>query len=211
MTCHSCRIEMVKAGTYGKKRIQRYKCQQCGKRFAEPQEKPLGPTFGCPVKRYAESSTASCKATACAEQPVCATWRKRTVLNLLTLAGENCERVLSEKVRNVTVRDLEMDEIWGFVQKKEGHKWPHEAHDTSIGDAYTFIALDNHSKLVVAWHLGRRDRINTEDFIAKVRTATGDCRFQVSTDAFGPYASAIETGIERPCRLQSGREGLRQT
>jgi len=52
---------------------------------------------------------------------------KRTVLNILKLAGENCERLLSEKVRNVTVHDLQLDEIWGFVQKKEGHKWPHEA------------------------------------------------------------------------------------
>jgi hypothetical protein len=120
---------------------------------------------------------------------------KRRVLNLLTLAGESCERVLSEKIRNVTVRDLEMDEIWGFVQKKEGHTWPHEAHDKNIGDAYTFIALDSHSKLVVAWHLVRRDRINTEDFIAKVRTATADSRFQVSTDAFGPYLNAIEVGL----------------
>jgi len=31
---------MVKAGFYGKvNRVQRWKCQQCGKRFAEPQEK----------------------------------------------------------------------------------------------------------------------------------------------------------------------------
>jgi transposase-like protein len=32
---------MVKAGYYGRNNVQRFKCQQCGKRFAEPQEKPL--------------------------------------------------------------------------------------------------------------------------------------------------------------------------
>ena len=41
MTCHSCRIEAVKAGK-GRNEAQRYKCQQCGKRFTEPQEKPFG-------------------------------------------------------------------------------------------------------------------------------------------------------------------------
>ena len=41
MTCHSCRIEAVKAGK-GRNQIQRYKCQQCGKRFSEPQQKPFG-------------------------------------------------------------------------------------------------------------------------------------------------------------------------
>jgi hypothetical protein len=35
-----------------------------------------------------------------------------------------------------------------------------------IGDAYTFIALERTSKLVVAWHLGKRDRVNTEDGLA---------------------------------------------
>jgi transposase-like protein len=41
VTCHSCRIEAVKAGR-GRNQVQRYKCQQCGKRFIEPQKKPFG-------------------------------------------------------------------------------------------------------------------------------------------------------------------------
>ncbi len=41
MTCHSCRIEAVKAGK-GRNDLQRYKCQKCGKRFTEPHEKPFG-------------------------------------------------------------------------------------------------------------------------------------------------------------------------
>jgi hypothetical protein len=75
---------------------------------------------------------------------------KRTVLNLLVLAGENCQRLFSNKVRNVKISQLQADEIWTFVQKKEGHKFPHEAHSKEIGDAYTFIGLDRTSKLVVA-------------------------------------------------------------
>ena len=43
---------------------------------------------------------------------------KRTVLNMLTLAGENCERLLAERIQNVQVRDLELDEIWTYVQKE---------------------------------------------------------------------------------------------
>lgn len=44
-------------------------------------------------------------------------------------------------VRNVKVNDIQADEIWGFVAKKEAHKGPKEAHDNSIGDAYTFVAI----------------------------------------------------------------------
>ena len=82
---------------------------------------------------------------------------KRTVLNLLMHAGDHCERLLDNRLQNVRVRDLQADEIWAYVQKKEGHKQPWEENDDSIGDAYTFIALERNSKLIVAWHLGRRD------------------------------------------------------
>jgi hypothetical protein len=52
------------------------------------------------------------------------------------------------------------------------------------GDAYTFIALERTSKLVVACHPGKRDRVNTEDFVSKIRWATAPGWFDVSTDAF---------------------------
>jgi Cdc6-like AAA superfamily ATPase len=93
---------------------------------------------------------------------------KRTVLNMLKLAGEAAERLLTERVRNVKVSQLQADEIWTFVQKKEGRKFPNEAHTKEIGDAYTFIGLDRSRKLVVAWHLGKRDQKSTDDFISKV-------------------------------------------
>ncbi len=41
MTCHSCQVDCVKAGKYGRKQIQRYLCKQCSKRYSEPQDKPL--------------------------------------------------------------------------------------------------------------------------------------------------------------------------
>jgi transposase-like protein len=36
---------------------------------------------------------------------------KRTVLNMLKLAGENCERLLADRVRHVPVQDVQCDEI----------------------------------------------------------------------------------------------------
>lgn len=48
---------------------------------------------------------------------------------------------------------------------------------------------------MVAWHLGKRDRVNTEDFISKVRLATAPGYFEISTDAFAPYENAIDAGL----------------
>jgi len=207
MTCHNCRIDLVKAGFYGRTKIQRYKCKQCGKRFADSQAKPFGANGRLPQEKVemilhclVEGNSVRSTARLCDVE-------KRTVLNILELAGENCERILAERIQNVPVKDLQMDEIWAYVQKKEAHKFPFEAHNDKIGDAYTFIALERSTKLVLAWHLGRRDRVNTEDFIAKVRRATAPGRFEVCTDGFQPYVNAIADGLSDRADYSQPKDG----
>jgi IS1 family transposase len=117
---------------------------------------------------------------------------QKTILKLLVLAGEKCERVMGRYVRNVKVHDIQADEIWGFVKKKEAHKRPAEAHDNSIGDAYTFVAIERDSKLVVNFALGRRDTATTQIFIEGLRDAIAPGDFQITTDGFGPYVPAID-------------------
>ncbi|MBZ5576684.1 MAG: IS1 family transposase [Acidobacteriia bacterium] len=117
------------------------------------------------------------------------------MLSMLKLAGENCEKIMGRQVRNVLVQDVQCDEIWGFVQKKESHKWPHEAHDNSVGDAYTFVAIERHSKLVLNFALGRRDQRTTDAFIEGLRDAVAPGDFQISTDGFQPYVQAIDATL----------------
>jgi transposase-like protein/IS1 family transposase len=195
VTCHNCRIEMVKAGFYGKNKVQRYKCQQCGKRFAEAQEKPFGENVRLSPDKVemilhclVEGNSARSTSRLCDVE-------KRTVLNMLKLAGERCEALLTEQTHNVRVRDLELDEVWTFVGCKQKRLTPQRIEAGMAGDASTFIALERTSKLVVAWHLGKRDRVNTEDFVSKIRWATAPGWFDVSTDAFQPYESAIDAGL----------------
>jgi IS1 family transposase len=114
-----------------------------------------------------------------------------TILSLLVLAGERCERLLSSRIQNIPCTDVQCDEIWGFVQKKEGHKWPWEAHDDKKGDAYCFVAIERNTKLVLAHRLGRRTDADTQKFIQDLRRATSRQQFQISTDGFKPYVKAI--------------------
>jgi IS1 family transposase len=102
---------------------------------------------------------------------------------------------LETAIHNLPVRDLELDECWSYVLKKEGHKQPHEANDDSTGDMYVYIGLERTSKLIVAWHLGKRNRENTAQFIAKIRTATARQWFDVSTDAWQPYIPEIDAQL----------------
>jgi transposase-like protein len=190
MTCHACNLQCVKAGFYGPEKVQRYKCKSCGKRFSEAQDKPLGDVRLADEKVrmilhcLVEGNSVRGTARLCDVE-------KRTVLRILKLAGENCQRLMERKVRNVEVQDVQIDEAWTFVQKKERRKTLDERHRTDWGDQFVFIGMEANSKLVLAWHVGRRDSPNTWDFIAKLREATAAKPFQVTSDAFGCYRSAM--------------------
>jgi IS1 family transposase len=51
--------------------------------------------------------------------------------------------------------------------------------------------MERTTKLILAFHLGRRNRVDTEAFLGKLRYATSNARFQLSTDGFQAYATAI--------------------
>ena len=65
----------------------------------------------------------------------------------------------------------------------------------AFGDAYTFVAIERHTKLVLNFALGRRNQETTDIFIEGLRHATASDRFQISTDGFIPYRSAIDTTL----------------
>jgi hypothetical protein len=79
---------------------------------------------------------------------------RNTIMSLLIKAGDRCQTLLTQRIVNVPVKDVEVDEIWGFVGKKEGHK--SEEDGAELGDAYCFIGMERSTKLVLAWHLGKR-------------------------------------------------------
>jgi IS1 family transposase len=120
---------------------------------------------------------------------------QNTIMKILVLAGEKCEKLMGRLIVNIPVKDWECDEIWGYVQKKEGHKAPEEAHNDSIGDAYCFVAIERHTKLVLNFALGRRSRATTEIFIEGLRHATSSQNFQITTDGFAPYVKAISNTL----------------
>jgi hypothetical protein len=79
---------------------------------------------------------------------------------------------------------VQSDEVWGYVRCKKKTKERRKIADPDAGDAYCLIGIERHSKLVLAWHLGRRDRWDTHDFMAKLAAATTAERFQLTTDGF---------------------------
>jgi IS1 family transposase len=91
---------------------------------------------------------------------------------------------------NVPVRDIEADEIWSFIGKKEKQVRPDD--DPNYGDAYWFVAIERNTNLVVNFALGKPNQATTNIFIEGLRHATARQNFQITADGFGPYLSAIE-------------------
>lgn len=115
---------------------------------------------------------------------------RNTILDLLALMGERCERLLEGRINNMPVVDVQADEIWGFVSMKERTRLKKFPDGAEIGDAYCFIGLERGTKLVLAWHLGRRTKEDAKEFAGKLRDATTG-RFQITTDGFKPYKTII--------------------
>jgi IS1 family transposase len=119
-----------------------------------------------------------------------------TILKLLVLAGEKAERLMGRKLMNVPVRDVQADEVWSFVGCKEKRRKPGD--DPNRGDCYTFVAIETHSKLALNITIGRRDQVSTDIFIEGLREATSG-RFQLTTDGFVCYRSAVSNTLEDRC------------
>jgi IS1 family transposase len=120
-----------------------------------------------------------------------------TILRLLILASERCQRLMDEKIRGLHVRDVEVDEIWGYVFKKEAHKWKHEEGNQEIGDAYCFVAMERSSKLVLTHYLGKRTAESTDRFISRLALATSKIKYQLTSDGFGPYKPAVKSFLSK--------------
>ena len=191
MTCHNCQITAKKFGRdrYGN---QRFRCNSCRKTFQEEKEKLLGNMY------LSEAKALLCLQLLVEGNSIRSIERiigieKKTILTLLVLAGQRCESLADRMMRRVKAHDLQFDEIWSFVGMKEKTKVRKGKETDKLGDAYCFVAFERDSKLIPAWHLGRRTEADTLTFTEKVfQTVDGTTgRIQVSTDGFKAYEGAI--------------------
>src|SRR5258708_19141143 len=112
-----------------------------------------------------------------------------TIMNLGVRVGQGCGGVLEEKMRGLSCNLLKLDEIWGFIGKKEKHVLIDD--DPTKGDVWTFCAIDAETKLVPACKVGKRDHITTHAFVSDVASRLEN-RPQISTDGLSVYADAID-------------------
>jgi IS1 family transposase len=114
---------------------------------------------------------------------------RNTIMNLGVRIGQGCERLLDEKMRGLTCWNLQFDELWGFIGKKQKHVEPTD--NPEMGDVWTFCAIDAETKLIPAFKVGKRTGETAIDFVADGASRLKN-RPQISTDGLAAYVDAIE-------------------
>lgn len=84
-----------------------------------------------------------------------------TVLRQLTWAGEHCGQLMDQRFRGLTLRHVEVDEIWTFCQKKQARLTTAEkAERHDIGDVFLWTCLDQDTRLIPSFVVGKRSADN---------------------------------------------------
>jgi transposase-like protein/IS1 family transposase len=188
MLCPTCQTDARKFGR-DRSGNQRFQCLACRKTFSDRPANPLGDM------RLSLDKAVQVLQLLLEGMSVRATMRvtgvnRNTILALVAVVGDNCERMLEARLIGVPVRDVQVDEVWGYVFCKEKTKERTRPGQEEIGDAYCYMGIERTTKLILAWHLGRRCVDDTHEFARKLATATSG-HFQITTDGFRPYRAII--------------------
>jgi IS1 family transposase len=112
---------------------------------------------------------------------------RNTIMNLGVRVGDACKKIMDEKMHGLNCRNLEIDEIWGFI----GSKQKNAQRAGTFGDVWTFIALDSDSKLIPSFIVGKREAYHAKMFMGDLASRLA-LRVQISSDALAAYPDAFE-------------------
>jgi len=137
---------------------------------------------------------------------------KTTIMKLLVRFGSACRDFLDQQMRGLELHHLECDEQWTFVAKKQGRLDPDDEGNIRIGDQYLWLAIDEDTKLVPTFIVGKRTADNARRFMVDLAnrialpqpTDTGERDGiipQISTDGFNAYPEAVDLAFGSYCRF----------
>ncbi|HZZ29239.1 MAG TPA: hypothetical protein VFE46_14670 [Pirellulales bacterium] len=116
-----------------------------------------------------------------------------TVIDLMVMVGQRCSEYMARAIKGVHVDDVQIDEIWQFIYCKN-YTAKEEKIVGGAGDSYCYTAIERNTKLLICWHLGRRNEPDTHEFCRKLNDATTGA-FHLSSDGWASYPFAVHRQI----------------
>jgi len=133
-----------------------------------------------------------------------------TVSRYIRAAGAQARAAHDELVaRSPETREIQMDEAWSFVAKKEKICDADEPDDRFRGDCWDHVALDPEHRLVVSVVPGERTAESVEELVGDVKERLGGRPPRlITTDEYSAYEGAIlEAFGEVVVPPRTGRRG----
>jgi len=130
--------------------------------------------------------------------------------------GEGCARLHDRITRDLTCPLVDLDEQHSWCGVRQVHVDPAKHDAATVGEQWTWAAICRTSKLIIAWHVGKRDQGAADALVSDVR-ARLLVMPQITTDGLGlyevpiavnfglavPYMQTVKNFTQRP-----GRPGI---
>ncbi len=186
MTCESCSVACQRFGMH-RNGLRRFRCPVCKKTYTEAHERTLG-TMYVPQDRAVLALQLLLEGNSIRSTERITQLDRNTIMRLLVRAGERCQSLMDDRMRNLSLKHLQIDEIWTFVQKKNRHVCKGDSPE--IGDQWVFVAIDADTKLIPAFHIGKRHLEDTRTFLWDLYTRI-EGRTQITTDGLNHYRAGV--------------------
>ena len=205
----ACAHSNAKRFGHDRKGNQRFRCLLCGKTWTVRQPKPLG-DMRVPVDKAKLALRLLTEGMSIRATERTTGLHRDTICKLIVHFGDACQRFLDERMRNLKMTHLQFDEQWTWVGRKQSRLTVSEkAERHDIGEVYIWTCIDQKTKLMPAFLIGKRSADNARRFMRDVASRltfpnphasdahsfqAGGYRpvVQISTDAFAAYPEAVD-------------------
>ena len=114
-----------------------------------------------------------------------------TIMRLMVRTGAHCIYLLDKHMQGIPAGEIECDEIWAFVGKKDKNLTIEEKKRGDLGSQFIWVAMDRNTKLVPSWLIGKREEVMAKRFMLDLsRRLNGTPT--IVTDGLPAYRDAIE-------------------
>ena len=106
---------------------------------------------------------------------------------------------------------MQLDEKWAFVGRKQRHCDDEDPSDHRRGDCWDHVSFDAEHRLVLGVLCGKRSGGRVVQLVRRTHAQLGGRVPRLfATDAFPPYATAIELSFGNPVRPRPSGQGKRR-
>jgi IS1 family transposase/transposase-like protein len=183
MACEACSVMCQRFGTH-RNGLRRFRCPKCKRTYTEAHRRTLD-TMYIPQDRAILALRLLLEGNSIRSTERITGLDRNTIMRLLVLAGERCQKLMYAKMRNLRLPYLQCDEIWTYCMKKQRHVRSGDSPD--FGDQWIFVALDEQTKLVPYFEIGKRTKETTLQVLNGLRWTLSEDHLQITTDGYHFY------------------------